>query len=48
MCYLSGGERAYMAYLVLVYGLILKAVRLHKGDKLLQPELIIRNSAIKG
>ncbi len=39
-----------MACLVLVYELILKAVKVHKGDKLLQPELIARNtgSVIKG
>lgn len=39
-----------MACLVLVYELILKAVKVHKGDKLLQPELIGRNtdSIIKG
>lgn len=39
-----------MACLVLVYELILKAVKVHKGDKLLQLELIGRNtgSVIKG
>lgn len=39
-----------MACLVLVYELILKAVKVHKGDKLLQLELIGRNtgSIIKG
>lgn len=39
-----------MACLVVVYELILKAVKVHKGDKLLQPELTARNrgSVIKG
>lgn len=34
----------------LVYEMILKVVKVHKGDKLLQPELIARNtgSIIKG
>lgn len=50
MCYLSDGERASMACLVLVYELILKVVKVHKGDKLLLPELIARNAGgvIKG
>lgn len=33
-----------MACLVLVYGQILKAVKVHKGDKLLQPEHTARNT----
>lgn len=39
-----------MACLVLVYEQILKAVKVHKGDKLLQPQLIARNTGgvIKG
>lgn len=41
-------ERAYKDCLVIVYGPILKVVTLRKGDKLLQPKLIVRNSAIKG
>lgn len=40
-------ERAYKACLAIVYGPILKAVTLRKKDKLLQPKLIVRNSAIK-
>ena len=33
-----------MACLVLVYELILKDVKVHTGDKLLQAELIARNT----
>lgn len=37
-----------MACLLLVYGLILKAVKVHQGNKLLLAELIVRKSVIKG
>lgn len=50
MCYLCDGEEVSTACLVLVYEEILEAVKVHKEDKLLQPELIARNtdSIIKG